>query len=228
MIPLTQPRAQFITFEGIDGAGKSSHVEAVQQLIASRGIEVVCTREPGGTAAGEAIREIFLHHSMSPHTEALLVFAARREHLEHVVWPALARGAWVLCDRFTDATFAYQGGGRELGDAHITALAKLVHPDFSPDLTLLFDLSPDQALERVANRGVTDRIESEAKDFHHRVRHAYLKHAAAEPNRIHVFDTRKPKPEISAQVIVAVASFIDRWRKGAEHFDVVMSTKVSR
>ncbi len=206
----TQLRAPFITFEGIDGAGKSSHVEAVRQLIVSRGIEVVCTREPGGTASGEAIREIFLHHSMSPHTEALLVFAARREHLEHVVWPALARGAWVLCDRFTDATFAYQGGGRELGDAHIAALAKLVHPDFSPDLTLLFDLSPDQAQERVANRGVTDRIESEAKEFHHRVRHAYLKHATAEPNRIHVFDTRKPKSEIATQVVAAVASFIDR------------------
>jgi dTMP kinase len=222
-----QSRAQFITFEGIDGAGKSSHVEAVHQLIVSRGIEAVCTREPGGTAAGEAIREIFLHHSMSPHTEALLVFAARREHLEHVVWPALARGAWVLCDRFTDATFAYQGGGRELGDAHVAALAKLVHPDFSPDLTLLFDLSPDEALERVANRGVTDRIESEARDFHHRVRQAYLRHAAAEPNRIRVFDTRKPKPEISAQVTASITSFIDRWQRGAENPGVVAKTALS-
>jgi dTMP kinase len=203
-------RAQFITFEGIDGAGKSTHVDAVQALIVARGIEVVCTREPGGTAAGEAIREIFLHHAMSPHTEALLVFAARREHLERVVWPALARGAWVLCDRFTDATFAYQGGGRELGDAHIAALAALVHPGFSPDLTLLFDLSPDQALERVANRGVTDRIESEAVEFHHRVRQTYLQRAAAEPNRVCVFDTRNAKNVVSEQVTASVSAFIDR------------------
>jgi dTMP kinase len=205
----THYRGAFITFEGIDGAGKSTHVDSVRALIESRGVEVVCTREPGGTALGEAVRELFLHHAMSPHTEALLVFAARREHLERVVWPAITRGAWVLCDRFTDATFAYQGGGRELGVTHVAALADLVHPNFSPDLTLLFDLSPDHALERVVNRGVTDRIESESADFHHRVRDAYLRRATADPARVHVFDTREPKSVVATLVNATVSMFLD-------------------
>lgn len=212
MNPSPTSLAPFITFEGIDGAGKSTHVEAVRALLASRGIEVICTREPGGTPLGESVRELFLHHDMSPHTEALLVFAARREHIERVVWPALARGVWVLCDRFTDATFAYQGGGRELGAAHVEALAHIVHPNFKPDLTLLFDLAPDHALMRIAKRGAADRIEAEASDFHFRVRQAYLERAAAAPERIRVFDTRAPKDVVAEQVLATVASFINRRR----------------
>jgi dTMP kinase len=200
--------AKFITFEGIDGAGKSTHVDAVRDLLSGRGIEVVCTREPGGTALGEEVRALFLHHAMSAHTEALLVFAARREHLERVVWPALARGAWVLCDRFTDATFAYQGGGRALGAPHIERIAALVHPDFAPDLTLLFDLPPDHAQDRLAGRGVADRIEAEGGDFHHRVRQAYLDRAVAEPQRIRVLDTRQPKHVVAERVIGCIRELL--------------------
>ena len=145
-------RGKFITFEGIDGAGKSTHIDAVRALLTARGKTVVVTREPGGTELGEAIRALFLDRAMSPHSEALLVFAARREHLERVVWPGLERGDWVLCDRFTDATFAYQGGGRGLGFERVGELANWVHPNFMPDLTLLFDLARDAAQDRGAAR----------------------------------------------------------------------------
>ncbi len=201
-------QTKFITFEGIDGAGKSSHIEAVRDCLTSRGFEVICTREPGGTALGESIRALFLNYEMSPETETLLVFAARREHLRQVVWPALARGAWVLCDRFTDATYAYQGGGRALGGAYVAKIAEIVHPGFSPALTLLFDLPPDAAHDRIVGREALDRIESEAKDFHERVRAAYLALAEAEPSRIAVLDSREPKDAVRAQVIERVLRLI--------------------
>jgi dTMP kinase len=201
---------QFITFEGIDGAGKSSHIDAVRDLLIASGVEVVCTREPGGTALGESIRALFLNHAMTPETEVMLVFAARSEHLRQVVWPALARGAWVLCDRFTDATFAYQGGGRKLGVSYVARFAELVHPNFSPALTLLFDLPPDAAQDRLANRDSQDRIEAEARDFHDRVRATYLERAAAEPNRIAVFDSRESKEAVRAQVLARVSSLLAR------------------
>jgi dTMP kinase len=202
-------KGKFITFEGIDGAGKSSHIEAVRELLQSLGHKVVCTREPGGTPLGEQIRQLFLAHKMSPHTEALLVFAARREHLEREVWPKLHEGAWVLCDRFTDATFAYQGGGRELGMEHVQRLAEIVHPNFNSDLTLLFDLPPDSAIERVASRGELDRIEREQSDFHERVRSTYLARAVAEPKRIAVFDSRQTKEAVREQVLARVRALID-------------------
>jgi len=192
---------KFISFEGIDGAGKSTHIEAVRALLAARGKTVVMTREPGGTALGEAVRGLFLDHPMSPHSEALLVFAARREHLERVVWPALARGDWVLCDRFTDATFAYQGGGRELGFERIQALADWVHPGFGPDLTLLFDLNLDTAQQRVARRGTLDRIEAEQGAFHGRVRDAYLRRADADPERVKVLSSEQSKETVAARVL---------------------------
>lgn len=199
---------KFITFEGIDGAGKSTHIESVRTFLTARGKTVVMTREPGGTELGEAIRALFLGRSMSPHSEALLVFAARREHLERVVWPALERGDWVLCDRFTDATFAYQGGGRELGFDRIAALANWVHPDFTPDLTLLFDLTPDAAHERVAHRGTLDRIESEASEFHNRVRQAYLKRAQDEPERIKVLSSEQSKDTVRARVLACTQQLL--------------------
>jgi dTMP kinase len=209
-------RGHFITFEGIDGAGKSSHIEAVRDFLMARGIEVVCTREPGGTPLGEAIRELFLNHKMTPQTETMLVFAARGEHLRTVVWPALERGAWVLCDRFTDATFAYQGGGRGLGSAYVQQVADTVHPGFSPALTLLFDLPPDAAQDRMNGRETRDRIELEAKEFHDRVRETYLERATAEPNRIAVFDSRQPKDVVREQVLVRVRALVEVRAKAAE------------
>jgi len=199
---------KFITFEGIDGAGKSTHIESVRALLAARGKTIVMTREPGGTELGEAIRGLFLGRTMSPASEALLVFAARREHLERVVWPALERGDWVLCDRFTDATFAYQGGGREMGFDRIQALADWVHPGFGPDLTLLFDLPPDAAHDRVAHRGQLDRIESEVSDFHVRVRDAYLHRAAAEPERVKVLSSDQSKETVRARVLACVMQLL--------------------
>ncbi|MBL8310836.1 MAG: dTMP kinase [Burkholderiales bacterium] len=194
-------QGKFITFEGIDGAGKSTHIESVRAFLTARGKVVCMTREPGGTALGEAIRQLFLERSMCPASEALLVFSARRQHLEQVVWPALARGEWVLCDRFTDATFAYQGGGRELGFDAIATLAQWTHPDFSPDLTLLFDIPPAAAHERVAHRGAMDRIESEQSVFHERVREAYLRRARAEPERIKVLSSDQSKDTVRARVL---------------------------
>jgi dTMP kinase len=199
---------KFITFEGIDGAGKSTHIESVRAFLVARGKTVVMTREPGGTELGEAVRSLFLDRTMSPYSEALLVFAARREHLERVVWPALERGDWVLCDRFTDATFAYQGGGRELGFDRIQALADWVHPHFAPDLTLLFDLAPDAAHDRVAQRGALDRIESEASAFHNRVRQAYLKRAEGEPERIKVLSSEQSKDTVRARVLACAQQLL--------------------
>ncbi|MFN3628857.1 MAG: dTMP kinase [Casimicrobiaceae bacterium] len=183
--------ARFITVEGIDGAGKSSHIAAIAEQLQAHGAKVVVTREPGGTAVGEAIRGLFLGHGMTPDTEAL-VFAARREHLERVVWPSLARGEWVVCDRFTDATVAYQGYGRGLGAARVDALAQWVHPGFAPGLTFLFDLAPEVARLRVTGRTALDRIEAEAQGFHERVREGYLARAATEPNRFCVLDATLP------------------------------------
>ena len=201
-------RGKFITFEGIDGAGKSTHIESVRAFLAARGKSVVMTREPGGTDLGEAIRGLFLGRTMSPASEALLVFAARREHLERVVWPALERGDWVLCDRFTDATFAYQGGGREMGFDRIQVLADWVHPGFAPDLTLLFDLPPDAAHDRVAHRGELDRIESEVSDFHVRVRDAYLRRAVAEPDRIKVLSSDQSKETVRSRVLACAMQLL--------------------
>ena len=189
-------RGKFITFEGIDGAGKSTHIESVRAFLAARGKSVVMTREPGGTDLGEAIRGLFLGRTMSPASEALLVFAARREHLERVVWPALERGDWVLCDRFTDATWAYQGGGHGVDSARIAELERWVHGGVHPDLTILFDLPPAVSrgrLERAAANGrKLDKFERESDDFARRVRAAYLERARAEPARFRIVDSTRP------------------------------------
>ena len=178
-------KGKFITFEGIDGAGKSTHIATVVDLLRSRGLDVVSTREPGGTPLGEKLRELLLHEPMHLETEALLMFAARREHLAQVIEPALARGAWVVCDRFSDATYAYQGGGRGLDKAKFAVLEQWVHGHLQPDLTFLFDLPPDVACERIARQGrELDRFEQERADFHWRVRQAYLERAASAPHRI--------------------------------------------
>lgn len=169
----------FISFEGIDGAGKSTHLEAVQQHLARCGREVVLTREPGGSPLAERLRELVLHQSMDALSEALLVFAARRDHVEQVIRPALARGAWVLCDRFSDASFAYQGGGRGLDWSVLEQLEQWVHPDCHPDLTLWFDVPAAVAQARRSAVRDADRFEAQDHTFFDRVRQAYARRAEA-------------------------------------------------
>lgn len=194
-------KSRFITFEGIDGAGKSSQIAAAVALIQSRGIPVVQTREPGGTPLGEKLRELLLHEPMHLETEALLMFAARREHLAARIEPALSSGAWVVSDRFTDATYAYQVGGRGLDEKRFAALEKWVHPHLQPDLTLIFDLDPQLAASRLAGTGnAPDRFEREQADFFERVRNAYLRRAAADPARIKVIDAGQRPEEIRKEL----------------------------
>ncbi len=182
-------RGRFFTVEGIDGAGKSSHLDYLRSRIAARGHRVVVTREPGGTAFGEAVREAVLHHPASPFAEALAMFAARRAHIEAVIEPALGGGAWVVCDRFTDATYAYQCGGGGLDGAVVVALERIVHPALQPDATFLFDIDPRVAAERArARAGQSDKFERQQADFFSRVRAAYLERARHDARRIHVID----------------------------------------
>ena len=176
---------KFITLEGIDGAGKSTHHAWLVETLRQRGKTVVAAREPGGTPLGEKLRELLLHHPMHLETEALLMFAARREHLDKIILPALARGDWVVSDRFTDASFAYQGGGRGLAREKLEALETWVQDGLRPDLTLLFDAPTEVAQERLAGAGAApDRFEQEQQAFFERVRQAYLDRAAREPERI--------------------------------------------
>ena len=198
---MSKLRGKFITFEGIDGAGKSTHVSAVAELLGRRGFSVVSTREPGGTTLGERLRELLLSQPMHLETEAMLMFAARREHLAQVIEPALERGDWVVCDRFSDATFAYQGGGRGLAKEKIAQLEQWVHGHLQPDLTFLFDLPPAVAGERIATQGRDlDRFEEEHADFHQRVRCAYLERAAVDAGRIVVIDANQARDLIKKQV----------------------------
>ena len=189
-MPNTVPaRGKFITFEGVDGAGKSTHIPFVADCLRRHGREVVVTREPGGTPLGEKLRQLLLSEPMHLETEALLMFAARREHLAQVILPTLERGHSIVCDRFTDATRAYQGGGRELRGARIEALAAWVHPQFEPDVIFLFDVPLETAQARLnSGRESKDRFETEAAQFHARVRAAYLDQAAREPQRFCIID----------------------------------------
>jgi dTMP kinase len=189
-------RGKFITFEGIDGAGKSTHLGYVADLLARRGLTVVVTREPGGTPLGEKLRELLLHESMHLETEALLMFAARREHLAQVIEPALARGDWVISDRFTDASFAYQGGGRKLAVDKLRALEQWVHPHLQPDLTLLFDVPLEVARQRLDATRQLDKFEQEKADFFEATRAAYLQRAKEFPARFRVIDSTMPIFEI--------------------------------
>ncbi len=183
---------RFITFEGIDGAGKSTHIEFVAGLLRARGITLVTTREPGGTALGERLRELLLHQAMHLETEALLMFAARREHLAQVIEPALARGDWVISDRFTDASFAYQGGGRKLARNKLEALEQWVHPHLQPDLTLLFDVPPAVARVRLDASRAPDKFEREQAEFFAATRSEYLRRAAEFPARFRIIDATQP------------------------------------
>jgi len=184
----TGKRGRFVTLEGIDGAGKSTQIEYVASLLRAGNAELVVTREPGGTALGEQLRQLVLHQPMTPRTETLLVFAARAQHIEAVVEPALSAGRWVLCDRFTDATYAYQGGGRGVSETDIAALERWVHPRLQPDLTLLFDVPPEVASARLTSARAADRFEQEQAQFFARVRDVYLARARRHADRFVVID----------------------------------------
>jgi dTMP kinase len=193
-------RGRFITLEGIDGAGKSSHLEALAAWLGGDGRELLVTREPGGTLLAEALRQLVLHQPMDALSEALLVFAARRDHVQQVIAPALGRGATVLCDRFTDATFAYQGGGRGFDLGVLEALEAWVQEGLQPDLTLWFDLPPAQAAERRLAARQPDRFEQQDEDFFGRVRAAYAARCAAAPRRIVALDASAPRESVWAQI----------------------------
>jgi len=203
-------RGKFITFEGIDGAGKTTHLEWFRDRLAAKpalaGHAVVMTREPGGTPLGEMLREIVLHQTMDLETEALLMFAARCEHLARVIEPALARGDWVLSDRFTDATFAYQGGGRGLPRDKLEALERWVQGGFQPDLTVLFDVPTDTASERRSAARAPDRFESETDAFFSRTRAEYLRRAQEAPYRFAIVDSTQGIDEIRKALEEIIAS----------------------
>ncbi len=193
-------QGKFITFEGIDGAGKSTHIAWSADWLKAQGKRVVCTREPGGTPLGERLRELLLHEKMHLETEALLMFAARREHLAQVIEPALARGDWVISDRFTDASFAYQGGGRKLGFDKLEVLEQWVHPHLQPDLTLLFDVPLEVARKRLDATRELDRFEQEQAEFFAATREAYLRRAREFPQRFCVIDSTRPMDEVRQQL----------------------------
>jgi dTMP kinase len=193
-------RGQFITFEGIDGAGKSTQIAFLADHLRAQGHTVLVTREPGGTPLGESLRSLILNQPMDPRTETLLMFAARAEHLAQVIRPALAAGHWVVCDRFTDATYAYQSGGRGLPGADIEALAHWVHPDLQPDRTILVDVAPEVAAARLASARAADRFEAEQSAFFTRVRDAYLERAQRDPQRFVILDGTQSPTAIQAQI----------------------------
>ncbi|MEX0384731.1 dTMP kinase [Spiribacter pallidus] len=203
-------RGAFITIEGTEGAGKSSAVETARGWLQAAGHRVVCTREPGGTGLGEELREVLLSHrddGMTPAAEVLLMFAARAEHIERVIRPALDAGDWVICDRFSDASIAYQGSGRGLGVDQVQALAAWLHPDLQPDLTLWLDLPVETGLARAAERSAPDRFEREKTAFFERVRAGYQTIAERAPDRVRRIDAAQSPAEVSAAIIDALQRF---------------------
>lgn len=198
--------AKFITFEGVDGAGKSTHLAWFAETLRERGVDVLVTREPGGTPLGERLREILLNQAMQPETEALLMFAARMEHIELVIKPALRRGTWVLSDRFSDASFAYQGGGRGMPVEKLEQLERWVHEGFQPDLTLLFDIPVAVARQRLANNAALDRFEQEQGAFFEKVRNAYLDRCRKHPKRFALVDASKTPDEVKASLQKIIGS----------------------
>jgi dTMP kinase len=204
-------RGRFITFEGIDGAGKTTCLEAAAAFLRRQGIPVRITREPGGTPVGEAIRSVLLSPgtSMLPETETMLVFAARHEHVHGVILPALEAGVWILCDRFLDATIAYQGGGRGVDSERIRSLMQWVHPTLEPDITVLLHVDVDVATQRIGGRGNLDRFESEAAAFHRRVSSTYLDLAAQDPRRIRVVAGTGSPEVVRQRVETALSAAVD-------------------
>ncbi|HTS22388.1 MAG TPA: dTMP kinase [Casimicrobiaceae bacterium] len=205
-MPSLAQRGRFITLEGIDGAGKSTHLPWIKERLERAGRSVWSTREPGGTPLGERLRELLLHEPMTHLTEAMLMFAARREHCEREIWPRLERGTWVVCDRFTDATYAYQGGGHALPRETIAALERMALGDFLPDLTLVFDVPIAVARERLSDGRTLDKFEREQGEFFTRVRDVYLERARADPARVRVVDTTRSRAEVRAELDAIVST----------------------
>ena len=193
-------KAKFITFEGVDGAGKSTHLEWFADILRQRGIKLLMTREPGGTQLGEQLRQILLNQPMHAETEALLMFAARREHVEQVIRPALQSGTWVISDRFSDASFAYQGGGRGVPVQKLETLEQWVHADLQPDLTLLFDIPIEVARQRLSNNVSLDRFEQEQGSFFEKVRQAYLARSQKHPQRFAIIHAENSREEVQANL----------------------------
>ena len=195
--------SSFISIEGGEGAGKSTSIEYIKQKLEACGIECLVTREPGGTPMAEDIRQLLLQHRnevVDPYTELLLMFASRRQHVQNVIRPALASGKWVICDRFTDASFAYQGFGRGLDKEFISSLKRWVHGDLNPNMTILFDLDITVGMARAGKRSDFDRIETETMSFFERVRHGYLTQAEAEPQRYHIVDASQSITGVEQQL----------------------------
>jgi dTMP kinase len=201
-------RGKFITLEGMDGAGKSTHIPNIIAQLEATGVEVVSTREPGGTTLGEQLRELLLHDAMHPETETLLMFAARREHIANVITPALKRGAYVLSDRFTDATFAYQSGGKGVASDKILQLETWVQGSLQPDLTLLFDVPVEVSLARLAGARAPDKFEREGADFFEKLRNAYLARAKQNPQRFCVINADNSLEHVKLEVNKVVEQFI--------------------
>ncbi|MCU7917363.1 MAG: dTMP kinase [Candidatus Thiodiazotropha sp. (ex Epidulcina cf. delphinae)] len=208
----TTEQGHFITVEGGEGAGKSCNLAFIQTLLEAAGKRVLFTREPGGTPLGEAIRELLLGHKhtgMADDTELLLMFAARAEHLQRKILPALEQGAWVLCDRFTDASFAYQGAGRGIADDRIALLERFVQGELRPDLTLLLDLPVEIGMERAGNRSQPDRFEREEVSFFEKVREGYLRIAAREPERVRVIDASPALEVVQQQIADVIQAYLE-------------------
>jgi dTMP kinase len=209
--PDVDGRGVFITLEGVEGAGKSTHLVAIREFLLEAGKRVVTTREPGGTPVAEQIRSLLLDAAsarMSAEAELLLIFAARADHLERVIRPALARGEWIVCDRFTDATYAYQGGGRGISEPRIAALESWTQGALRPDLTLLLDLDVRQGLQRAHRRSHSDRFEQETIAFFERVRRTYLRRAAAAPGTYRVIDAAGSIEAVNVTIIQALKALL--------------------
>jgi dTMP kinase len=191
---------KFITLEGVDGAGKTSHIEFIKEYLTNLKLDFIMTREPGGTELGERLREILLHDEMTPKTETILMFAARNEHIEKVIRPGLTSGAIVISDRFTDASYAYQSGGKGVEDEAIDVLKDLVQKNLQPDLTFLFDLPVEVSIKRLKKTRKLDKFEKEEKDFHENVRKKYLMIAKNNPKRFSVLNSEKSIDEIQSQI----------------------------
>lgn len=204
----------FISLEGVDGAGKTTHLKWLVDHLNALRVPLVVSREPGGTPLGESLRELVLHQEMSIETEVLLMFAARQQHLQSTIFPALQEGKWVVCDRFTDASYAYQGGGRGLSIEKISMLEHWVHADFQPDLTLLFDVPPEVSFERVRQARNPDRFEELDITFFERVREAYLLRAARDPLRFHLIDANRPISVIQADLQTIISNYLEGKRHG--------------
>jgi dTMP kinase len=200
---------KFITLEGVDGAGKTTHIEFIKNYLSDLNINYVMTREPGGTALGEKLRDILLHDEMNPQTETMLMFAARNEHIDKVIRPNLINGAVVISDRFTDATYAYQAGGKGVKDEKIDILKKWVQEDLRPDLTFLFDLSVEVSIERLNKTRKLDKFEREDKSFHKKIREKYLTLVEASPERFCVLNSEASIEKIQNQIKLKLDEVIE-------------------